>query len=1000
MFKVVSQTIITAILIFLCFPEASGQPTLPSDLKKPKQYENKLLGAEKGAEKKFKGPRRFIQNTVTHYNWYFNANNKLNQVVEAAKIAHRDDFTELLSFYNYSLEQTAGAKTELDSVIYKSNTGILTHDLRNAWIDNLYMLIGKAYYYRNTLDSAYLTFQYINYAFSPKEEDGYDMPIGSNANEGTNALSVSTKEKSNVIKDAFSTRPSRNESFIWQIRTYLGRDMMPEAASLIQTLKNDPHFPGRLQTDLNEMQALWFYKQKMWDSAALYLEKALPNALDRIETTRWEYLIAQLYERAKKPTMAIEFYNRARKHTLDPIMEVHAILNAIRQNTSDSAAIQKNIEELMKMGKKDRYEKYRDIIYYTAAQIELERHNVAGAKAMLLRSTKATSPDNPEQRTKSFLLLGDLEFHDKNYTNAKRFYDSVNSNDPGIPDLIAFDMRKDILQQIVSNLEIMHRQDSLQRLAAMPEAERNALLKKMVRQLRKKQGLKEEEEVTGNAAVGMNNTNKPPPDLFDNNAAKGDWYFNNPSLKSKGFTAFKQNWGNRPNVDNWRRIDAVAQQAGMPAGRARPSQENQANGEQTDSAAVASELSVAGLLKNIPLTPDQMQVSEDSVANALLDIGIINVDKLEQYHDAIDTLEKFKEKYTYHNRMEEALYYLYIAYEKTGEKAKSAQVKSELDNKYKGTRHQQLVHNAVTGETDKQKAEITSAYNNVYNLFIEGNFPEALKQKKINDSLYGNSYWTPQLLYIESVYYVHGRQDEEAKKVLQGLIEQFPNEPMAAKAQTMLEVLGKRKEIEDYLAKLEIKRVEDTVVVANAPVKREEKIGTPMEQDTTRMLPLKKPVLITDSVKTGKPVIAAPNNIAIKADTTQRAPETVFTFNVEAPHTVALLLNKVDPVYVNESKNAFNRYNQVNFYNRKIDISSEVVNDSLKLVIMRGFENAAVALEYIKKVQPVASTQIIPWMPAGKYSMILISEHNIEVLKNNQDIQGYLKFQERYGINK
>src|SRR5690606_24441849 len=133
---------------------------------------------------------------------------------ERAKLAHRDDFSNLLSFYNFSVEQTSGDKSELDSVIFKTNTGILTHDLRNAWIDNLYMLMGKAYYFRNDLDSAYLTFQYINYAFSPKEHDGYDMPIGSNANEGTNVLTVSTKEENNILRKAFSTPPNRNESFI------------------------------------------------------------------------------------------------------------------------------------------------------------------------------------------------------------------------------------------------------------------------------------------------------------------------------------------------------------------------------------------------------------------------------------------------------------------------------------------------------------------------------------------------------------------------------------------------------------------------------------------------------------------------------------------------------------------------------------------------------------------------------------------------------------------
>src|SRR5688572_24208806 len=114
--KVIVQTLLVTLMAIVWLPETYGQPVLPSDLKKPKKYENRKLGAEKSAEKKFKGPRKFIQNTVTHYNWYFNANNRLNQVVERAKLAHREDYGDLLPFYNYTLQQTSADKSELDSV--------------------------------------------------------------------------------------------------------------------------------------------------------------------------------------------------------------------------------------------------------------------------------------------------------------------------------------------------------------------------------------------------------------------------------------------------------------------------------------------------------------------------------------------------------------------------------------------------------------------------------------------------------------------------------------------------------------------------------------------------------------------------------------------------------------------------------------------------------------------------------------------------------------------
>jgi hypothetical protein len=55
-----------------------------------------------------------------------------------------------------------------------------------------------------------------------------------------------------------------------------------------------------------------------------------------------------------------------------------------------------------------------------------------------------------------------------------------------------------------------------------------------------------------------------------------------------------------------------------------------------------------------------------------------------------------------------------------------------------------------------------------------------------------------------------------------------------------------------------------------------------------------------------------------------------------------------------------------------------------------------VALGYLQSVQAVAAKQIVPWLPAGKYSFLVISKDNLEVLKNNQDMEGYKRFQERY----
>ena len=66
--------------------------------KKPKQFEDRKLGSERTADKKFTIPRNVIQNNVTHYNYFFNANNKVNAVVERAKLSFKDDYSKLLPF--------------------------------------------------------------------------------------------------------------------------------------------------------------------------------------------------------------------------------------------------------------------------------------------------------------------------------------------------------------------------------------------------------------------------------------------------------------------------------------------------------------------------------------------------------------------------------------------------------------------------------------------------------------------------------------------------------------------------------------------------------------------------------------------------------------------------------------------------------------------------------------------------------------------------------------
>ncbi|MBC7865904.1 MAG: hypothetical protein H7X88_00060, partial [Gloeobacteraceae cyanobacterium ES-bin-316] len=376
-----------------CTFEVVAQPTWTLDPlgkeKKPVEYEEKVLASEKTGEKKFTKFRRVTQNATTHYNFYYNANNKLNAVVESAKIAQKDDYTKLLSFYPFTIENTSAQKTELDSVIYKSTAGLLLHDLRSDWVDNMYLLIGKAYYYRNELDSAALTFQFINYNLFPrKKKEDDNRIVGTNDAPGTGNLSIANKEKRNLIQKTFSLPPSRNDALIWLARTFTAQNEYGDAAGLINILQNDQNLPGRLKSDLEEVTAYWFFAQNNYDSAAIHLELALGNADNQQDKSRWEFLLAQLFEMNGQYDKASAYYEKASLHTTDLIMDIHARLNDAKmmRNDSDLKQLDNSINNLLRMAKKDRFESYRDYIYYSTAQLSIQRPDTSNGMLYLLNA--------------------------------------------------------------------------------------------------------------------------------------------------------------------------------------------------------------------------------------------------------------------------------------------------------------------------------------------------------------------------------------------------------------------------------------------------------------------------------------------------------------------------------------------------------------------------------------------------------------------------------------
>jgi tetratricopeptide (TPR) repeat protein len=992
--RIVKSLFILLLSLFL-LPEVyaqAGKIIIDLQKDKPEKFKTKTLKSEKTGNKKFTLPRRFIQNTVSHYNYYYNANYKLSQVIERARMSSKDDYSKLLPFYSYTLYNTASQATELDSVIYKATAGILLHDLRSDWVDNLYLLIGKAYYLRRAFDSASMTFQFINYNLYPRKKKSEDdqLIVGSNDNNNNHGMSISSKEHRNIVDKAFSLPPSRNDALIWQIRTFIETGEYSDAAGMINTLQNDPVFPERLRPSLEEMMAYWFFKQQMYDSACIHLESSLPTVDDIQDRARREYLLAQLYELTNQQQKASDYYDKAMRNTTDPLLDIYANLNKAKMLKShDPAEIDRSIAALLKMSKKDKFEAYRDIIFFSAAQLAMIKPDTASAVSYYKKSAHYNQ-ENVPFKNKAFLNLAEISYHQKKYKDAFAYYDSLQlAGDTTLLDPAAIVKRRNALAEIVEKINTIEREDSLQSIAAMTPADRDAFLKRLSKKLIKEKGATGGDENYTNSAADFFNTKNASASLFNGTDTKGDWYFYNSNIKAKGYTEFKRVWGKRQNVDNWRRAAAANSTAAANSGPGYdPIATGQQNGVDTglDTAAnslknpsatpVQSDITVEGLKANVPLTKEKLDASNSKVATSLFQLGKNYQSLLEDYSAAAETYERSLKRFPDSLYNGELYLNLSYCYRKLGDMQKADYYKNLLLNKFNKTKYAQLALHPQSLDPSKKDTAATGRYKEIYNAFIEGDFEKAINEKKMADSIYGGNYWTPQLLYIESVYYIRKKDDSTAIGILDQIIAQYPTSPLKDKAATMIDVLKRRSTIEGYLSKLSIQRAKEDsqIVVYDNPTISKNTMPT-----TTTNAPKPKETVIVP----GKTIMDSARRLA--------PPVTngTFTFDPLAPQYVIMVLNKVDPVYISEARNAVTRYSREKFSSAALEITKDTLDKDRALLVFSQFENADAAISFRDKLKKDAPSEI-SWLPAAKYSFYIISGTNLALLKQNKNLQNYI----------
>jgi tetratricopeptide (TPR) repeat protein len=331
-----------------------------------------------------------------------------------------------------------------------------------------------------------------------------------------------------------------------------------------------------------------------------------------------------------------------------------------------------------------------------------------------------------------------------------------------------------------------------------------------------------------------------------------------------------------------------------------------------------------------------------------------------------------------------SLFNLIYCYNKVGNKQAAAEAKKALERNFPTDPLTQRAKEAKSTEpsaAEKEKAAATKMYEKVYSLFLEGSFEKAVKLKQEADLQFGTNYWTPQLVYIETVYFLQKKDDSAAMRNLDAIISQFPDHALAARAKIIKEVLPKRKEIEAYLTELDIVRAQEDKVVMPAETVPSKKVHTTKQQAPTAVVPstVKKPTVDSSSVILKPAVVATPEKAL------------PYTIDANGKQMVAIVLENIDPAYVNEVNYSFNNHPKRNYVRASVTVEKKKLRDKLWLILIRSeyFTNATTTYEYIDYIKPLATKEILTWLDASKYHFIMLSEENLKKLEADPKLDVY-----------
>ncbi|MGQ1890400.1 type IX secretion system periplasmic lipoprotein PorW/SprE [Thermophagus sp. OGC60D27] len=720
---------------------------------------------------------RSYHNLTAKYNVLFNGLQSFEEGRQQMRQSLNNDFFDLLPMFAYCNQaQGQVPLSQMNRAIRKGQKLIEKHSITakpgkkptsanieyrdfydqnefNRWVDDAWMLIGKAHIYSQKWYEAISAFD--------------------------------------MVLQVFPGQKVRLEAFLWMARAYIELEDFENADRLLKLYQSEAGGEKRYFV-LEQSTLTWFWlAQGNYINALEYCRQAAGNTHDRWEKVRWNFVLGQIAQKLGKRNIALQAFDRVIQLKPDYETTIHArIQQALLEGAPDHPEMSRDILEKYAAEYKNQF--FRGQIYYAIADTWFREGDTIMALANL-QLAAGYAAENPVLRGMVFKQLADVSFELGNYISADAYYDSTLTSLPedyqGIAEI---EQIKRKLSPLAENLNVIEYEDSLLRIASMPENERDLFIEQLLEQ-RQEQAASDQFVDNSDDAFFYRNFGNISSGM---SSESGEWYFYNQMMVSLGKMEFEKRWGRLKLEDNWRRSNKkmqMQQAEDNPVMPDDPFAQNpasaQPNAEKPAELFQSEMVDRESLLAGLPLDSEQKEEAHRRIEKALFNAGNILANNFNKYSEAVSLFEQLLAQYPESPYVEQTLMGIYLACRELNDTECMGHYSNVITQNYPQSRFAKIVSNTDFLENiDALETEMEQTYNRAYLYLKRGSWQSVVQATK-PIMIQNYEPLMPQAYLLNALAYTQMDEDKLTTSQLQQVVDNFPQSQQAEVADYWLQKL-------------------------------------------------------------------------------------------------------------------------------------------------------------------------------------------------------------------